>query len=201
MVNKNRAIFFDRDGVLNKNCYYQKFDQYEAPLYLKDLKIDKNIEILRELQKKYLLFVITNQPAAAKKKTSIEELKKIKKKFLKTLKNKKIYLKKYLQCFNDKSNTYNFCKNTKYCKFYKKKINKNICKKPSNFLIEYCLKKYKIDNKNSWFIGDRQTDILAAKKSNLNQILISKNNTVKKNQKYYSNSIKNLKNIRKLWTN
>ena len=201
MVNKNRAIFFDRDGVLNKNYYYQKFNQYEAPLYLNDLKIDKNIKILRELQKKYLLFVITNQPAAAKKKTSIEELKKIKKKFLKTLKNKKIYLKRYLQCFNDKSNTYNFCKNIKYCKFYKKKINKDICKKPSNFLIEYCLKKYKIDNKNSWFIGDRETDMSAAKKSNLNLILISKNNTVKKNQKYHSNSIKNLKNITKLWTN
>ena len=70
----SQAIFFDRDGVLNKNIFYKKYKQYEAPLSNKDLIIDKNILILKELQKKYLLFIITNQPSAAKNKTTLEEL-------------------------------------------------------------------------------------------------------------------------------
>jgi D-glycero-D-manno-heptose 1,7-bisphosphate phosphatase len=201
MVENKKAIFFDRDGVLNKNHYYKKFNQFEAPLYPKHLKIDKNISILKELQKKYLLFIITNQPAADKKKTSIKELVAIKKKFMKNLKNKKIYIKKYLQCLNDKSNKKNFCKNIKYCKFYKIKYPENLCKKPSNTLIEYCLKKYEINNKKSWFIGDRKTDLLAAKKSKLNTILVTNNNANKIESKYTIKSIKNLKNISEIWVN
>ena len=201
MVENKKAIFFDRDGVLNKNHYYKNFNQFEAPLYPKHLKIDKNISILKELQKKYLLFIITNQPAAAKKKTSIKELVAIKKKFMKNLKNKKIYIKKYLQCLNDKSNKKNFCKNIKYCKFYKIKYPENLCKKPSNTLIEYCLKKYEINNKKSWFIGDRKTDLLAAKKSKLNTILVTNNNENKIESKYTIKSIKNLKNISEIWVN
>ena len=167
-----QAIFFDRDGVLNKNIFYKKHKQYEAPLSNKDLIIDKNILILKELQKKYLLFIITNQPSAAKNKTSFEELKKIKNKFLKNLINKKIKIKRYLVCQNDYSNNNNFCKNFSYCKFKNKGEITKICKKPSNALIEYCLKKYKINNKKSWFIGDRVSDLLAAKKSKLKFVLI-----------------------------
>ena len=116
----SQAIFFDRDGVLNKNIFYKKYKQYEAPLNNKDLIIDKNIGLLKKLQKKYLLFIITNQPSAAKNKTTIKELKIIKNKFLENLNNKKIKIKKYLVCQNDYSNENNLCKNFSYCKFKKK---------------------------------------------------------------------------------
>ena len=196
----SQAIFFDRDGVLNKNIFYKKYKQYEAPLNHKDLIIDKNIGLLKKLQKKYLLFIITNQPSAAKNKTTIKELKTIKNKFLKNLNNKKIKIKKYLVCQNDYSNENNLCKNFSYCKFEKKGGITNICKKPSNILIEYCLKKYKIDNKRSWFIGDRVSDLLAAKKSKLKFILIGKKNN-KHNVKYKIPSIKTLTKIKEIWVN
>ena len=196
----SQAIFFDRDGVLNKNIFYKKYKQYEAPLSNKDLIIDKNILILKELQKKYLLFIITNQPSAAKNKTTFEELKKIKNKFLEKLIYKKIKIKKYLVCQNDYSNKNNFCKNFNYCKFKKKNKITKICKKPSNFLIEYCLKKYKIDNKKSWFIGDRRSDLLAAKKSKLKFILVGKNYN-QYDIKYKISSMQSLTKIKEIWAN
>lgn len=194
-----RAIFFDRDGILNKNIFYKKYKQYEAPLKIKDLIIDKNIIILKELQKKYLLFIITNQPAAAKNKTSLKEIKLIKNKFMKNLIKKKIKIKKYLVCQSDYSNKNNFCKNFNYCKFKKKNNLTKICKKPSNYLIEYCLKKYKIKNKKSWFIGDRNSDLLAAKKSKLKFVLVGKKYNLQYNIKYKISSLQSLTKIKELW--
>ena len=62
MVNKNKAVFFDRDGVLNKT-FLKKGKPY-APRSLKDFKIFSNTNgILNHLASlNYLIFVITNQP-------------------------------------------------------------------------------------------------------------------------------------------
>ena len=170
---KNPAIFFDRDGVLTQNVFYKKYNNYEAPLKPKDLKYKKHLKILNHLSKKYFLFIITNQPAAAKKKTSVKNLKLINNLFLNKLKQKKIDIKELLVCYNDYSSQKNLCKKLYYCK---KKKN-NICRKPSNKLINYCIKKYNVDVKKSYFIGDRKSDYIASKKSKLKFIyLIDKEN-------------------------
>lgn len=48
---------------------------------------------------------------------------------------------------------------------YKKKC---LCRKPGNLLIEKAIKKWKINRKESFMIGDRKSDFLAAKKSKIN---------------------------------
>ena len=89
MVIKKKAIFFDRDGVLNNNIFYKKYGQFEAPLSKKDLIINPKINFIKKLNKKYLIFVITNQPSAAKNKTTFIKLEEIKSKFLNIIKKKK----------------------------------------------------------------------------------------------------------------
>lgn len=194
MVIKKKAIFFDRDGVLNNNIFYKKYGQFEAPLSKKDLIINPKINFIKKLNKKYLIFVITNQPAAAKKKTTFIKLEETKSKFLNIIKKKKIIIQEYLYCLNDENSKINYCKNFNYCKYKLKKKTNNICKKPSNLLIEYCIRKYNLDRKKSIFIGDRITDMMAAKKSKLNFILFKNNSNkdinLKKNQ-----SIDNLEKI------
>jgi len=194
VVIKKKAIFFDRDGVLNNNIFYKKYGQFEAPLSKKDLIINPKINFIKKLNKKYLIFVITNQPAAAKKKTTFIKLEETKSKFLNIIKKKKIIIQEYLHCLNDENSKINYCKNFNYCKYKLKKKTNNICKKPSNLLIEYCIRKYNLDRKKSIFIGDRITDMMAAKKSKLNFILFKNNSNkdinVKKNQ-----SIDNLEKI------
>ena len=194
MVIKKKAIFFDRDGVLNNNIFYKKYGQFEAPLSKKDLIINPKINFIKKLNKKYLIFVITNQPSAAKKKTTFIKLEETKSKFLNIIKKKKIIIQEYLHCLNDENSKINYCKNFNYCKYKLKKKTNNICKKPSNLLIEYCIRKYNLDRKKSIFIGDRITDMMAAKKSKLNFILF-KNNSNKHIDLKKIQSINNLEKI------
>ncbi|WP_354622826.1 D-glycero-beta-D-manno-heptose 1,7-bisphosphate 7-phosphatase [Psychromonas sp. MME2] len=60
IANRNRAIFLDRDGVLNvDNGYVSKVDDFHF--------IDGAIDACKDLQKKgYLLVVITNQSGIAR---------------------------------------------------------------------------------------------------------------------------------------
>ena len=64
---KTKAIFFDRDGVLNRSIVIK--GKPKAPTKLKNFKIYKNLEkYFINLKKEYLIYVITNQPDFYKKK-------------------------------------------------------------------------------------------------------------------------------------
>ena len=69
-LRKNKAFFFDRDGILNKAIIRNK--KPFSPLYPSQLK--KNFEILNFLKtlkkKKYILIMITNQPEIKRGKLS-----------------------------------------------------------------------------------------------------------------------------------
>ena len=182
---KSKAIFFDRDGVMNENIFYKKFNSFESPTLVKDLKIFNNIEnILIKLKKHYLFFIVTNQPSYAKNKTSKKNLLEIEKKFKSLFKNRKIKFKRYFVCYNTENVNRNYCFKLDYCKYKKKKIVNKICKKPSNNLLEYAIKKYNLDRRKSWFIGDRQKDLDCARKSNIASVLINAN--YKNKFKYYN---------------
>ena len=57
-------------------------------------------------------------------------------------------------------------------KKYKKKCK---CRKPENGMIKKAIQEWKIDIKKSFMIGDKKSDFLAAKKSNLKFIYIDEN--------------------------
>ncbi|MFP5245937.1 MAG: D-glycero-alpha-D-manno-heptose-1,7-bisphosphate 7-phosphatase [Thermoanaerobaculia bacterium] len=75
----NRALFLDRDGVLNELVYYASSDEWESPRNVDDLVLIEGIaEPLQKLADAgWLLFIITNQPSYAKGKTSEEELRAV----------------------------------------------------------------------------------------------------------------------------
>ena len=68
MIKKNKAIFLDRDGVINKNR-----DDYVKST--KELEIFSNIgkEILKLKMKGFLIIVITNQSVINRKIITIRE--------------------------------------------------------------------------------------------------------------------------------
>ena len=59
---KKKAIFFDRDGVLNRPIIVNR--KPKAPQKLEEFKLYKNLEKgFRKLKKKnFLIYVVTNQP-------------------------------------------------------------------------------------------------------------------------------------------
>ncbi len=146
---KKPAIFLDRDGVINYDSgYVYKF---------KNFKFKEGVlPGLKYLSKKNLyIFIVTNQAGIAKKKFLERDFyllhKKLKNYFLK----KDIFINDVIYCpFHNESLIKRYRKNSKF-------------RKPGNLMIENLIKKWPVDRKKSFMIGDQKTDEIAANKSSL----------------------------------
>ena len=85
MVNKNKAFFFDRDGVLNKSIITNS--KPFAPKNMNDFIIyDEALDVLNYIKSKnYLIFVVTNQPDVGNGFISKSLVEKMNKKLLEIL--------------------------------------------------------------------------------------------------------------------
>ena len=151
MNKKFKAVFLDRDGVINKNKddYVKNIDELEIIP-----NIEKSIKKLNETN--FLVIVITNQSIINRGLTSLLNLKKIHQKIQKHLNDNDAH-------FDDLY----FCPHTP---------NENcFCRKPNPGLLLQAIKEHDIDSKRSWMIGDRESDIVAGKKAGCKTILITSN--------------------------
>jgi D-glycero-D-manno-heptose 1,7-bisphosphate phosphatase len=129
----NKAIFLDRDGVINDNTG----KPVNKP---KDLIIYEGVgEALKKASDiGYDLFVVTNQGGVELGHLTHENLKAIHDKMEEELK------------------PYCSFKEIVYCPDYKRESD---CRKPKPGMILELAEKYDLDLKNSYMIGDRDTDI------------------------------------------
>lgn len=162
---KNKAIFLDRDGVLIKDVGYLKSIQQIKFL-------PQTFQSLRYAQKNFILIIITNQSVVGRGIITKANLNKIHSFILKKFKSKKIFINEIYCCPHHPK--FGIGKYKIKCK----------CRKPNNLLIERAIKKYRISREYSFFIGDKISDKLAAKKSKIKFRFRSKKN-------FYS-QIKNL---------
>ena len=147
--NKKKAVFLDRDGTLNYDYgYTYKFSEFKFRPY-----VIKGLYYLT--QRGYLIFIVTNQAGIAKGKFKLKDLYKLHKKMLNFLKKRKITINEIQFCPYHPEGI---------IKKYKKKTN---YRKPGNLMIKKILGKWNVDIKKSFMLGDKKTDYLAAKKSNL----------------------------------
>jgi len=146
---KQNAVFLDRDGTINKD--------YQYVYKREDFHFKKGvIQGLQYLTKKnYYIFIVTNQAGIAKNKFSLEDLTRLHTWLKEYFLNKKIIVHDVEYC--------PFHKNAKNIKYKKN----SLLRKPGNLMIENLKKKWDINLKRSFFIGDKITDKLAARKSNL----------------------------------
>ena len=159
MVKNKNALFLDRDGVIVKQ-FTIKGKSY-PPRNFNDFRIYPYVrERLFELKKKYLIFIITNQPDVKKGLIDKEELNQMHNFLMENLPIKNIYTCLHLK--ND------FCK----------------CRKPSPYFVYKAKKKYDIDLSKSYFIGDRESDIKAGNKAGCKTIFIDRNYLENKPQNY-----------------
>ena len=146
-----KAIFLDRDGVINqeRKDYVKKIEEF---------KIFDNVSDAISLLKKenFLVVIITNQSAINRKLLSVENLENIHK-----------FLKKYLEKNNTSIDGIYYCPHTpdECCS----------CRKPKPGLLIQASLDLNIDLKNSWMIGDSKTDLDAAKAAGCNSILLKEN--------------------------
>ena len=67
-----KAVFLDRDGVINANVFYADTGEVEAPRTAADFTLLPGVlEAMQRLQSAgYLLFLVSNQPNQAKRKAT-----------------------------------------------------------------------------------------------------------------------------------
>ena len=141
----NKAVFLDRDGVINKKVPEKDFVKNTNELiYLPRVK-----QIISKIKKKgYLAIIISNQSGINRRIIKKENLEKINEKLRKDLGIDGIYYCPHLPDEN--------------CE----------CRKPKTGLIEKAVKDFNLDVKNSWMIGDNAFDVIAGKTAGCKTIMV-----------------------------
>ncbi len=140
MLSKNKAVFLDRDGVINKklpNDYVKDWTEFEFLPYVKEA-----IKLLN--QAKFKIIVVTNQAGVGKGIVKKEQLHKIHQQMMDELKESGAHIDGIYYCPHLVEENCN-------------------CRKPKPGMLKKAGKEFNIDFKNSWMIGDEPKDIEAGK--------------------------------------
>ena len=156
-----KIAFLDRDGVINSSQYMNG--------YIGSLKyfkwISGAIKTIRLLKKKkYKIVVVTNQSGVARGFFKIKDVKKI-----------HSFIQKKLKIYNTKIDAFYFCPfhQDGIIKKYKKKSS---LRKPKIGMFRLAQKKWNIDIKNSFMVGDQETDMIFARRAKIKGYLFNEKN-------------------------
>ncbi len=160
------AVFLDRDGVINEIVWNDDIEQLDSPMKTEQFKFLPNaadaVKMFKE--KGYYVFVVTNQPGAAKGKTSLATLYDINTYMIDALSKEGAEIDDLFMCPH-----------------YPKKlpqtkedflIKKCSCRKPEPGLIYRAMRKYNIDLARSYMIGDSCSDVVAGSAVGLSTVFI-----------------------------
>ena len=163
LTNKQKAIFLDRDGTINKYVgFLRNIDDFEL--------IEGVAEAIKLInQSGYLAIVVTNQPVIARGEVSWEELNEMHKKMATLLGKEGAYVDGIYICPHHPDKGFEG-ERPEY------KIDCN-CRKPKPGLLLQAAKDFNIDLAKSYMIGDSHRDVEAGENAGVKKsILIKENN-------------------------
>lgn len=161
-----RAIFLDRDGVINPLCGRDAKGHPESPLSLAEFSIFSTvpaaIRIANDLG--FLVIVATNQPAIAKGKMKKWELNLIHQYLIHHIENRGGKINKIYACLHHPDPK----------QVVRKHFLKDCdCRKPGPGMLYKAKNKFNLCLAESWMIGDSWKDMDAGKRAGCKTILIS----------------------------
>ena len=144
LANKIKAVFFDRDGVLNVDKdYLHTIEDFEW--------IDGAKESIVFLTKNnYTVFVVTNQSGIARGFYTIDDMQKLHE-----------YMAAEIKQAGGNIEKFYFCPHLPGGKIKEFAIECD-CRKPKPGLLLQALREYAIDKENSFLIGDKPRDVESA---------------------------------------
>ncbi len=161
LKNKQKAIFLDRDGVINKYVgFLRNIDEFEL--------LDGAAEAIRKINDiGYLTIIVTNQPVIARGEISFEELEKIHNKMETLLGEKGAYLDAIYYCPHHPDKGYQG-------ENLSLKIDCE-CRKPKPGMLFKAAQDFNINLNLSWMVGDSKNDIQAGINAGCKTALIHNN--------------------------
>jgi D-glycero-D-manno-heptose 1,7-bisphosphate phosphatase len=149
----NKAVFLDRDGVVNRN--EGKYYVFRVEDFQLNEGIPEALKIIREHG--YLIIIISNQSGIARGLYSHAEAEKVHDYLRSRLKKDGVEITEIYYCPHHPDHQ------------------KCFCRKPESLMIEKALARFDIDPARSWMIGDQERDVEAGKKAGLQTILVKRN--------------------------
>jgi len=151
-----KALFLDRDGVINiDHGYVGRVEDFEL--------VDGILEfILKGQSKGYIPVIVTNQSGIGRGYYSVDDFEKVTEKMVSMMRDAGIDI--------DRSHVF-YCPHTREegCR----------CRKPMPGMFFDAAERFGIDLENSWMIGDKSTDIEAARAAGIkNAILVKPNGKI-----------------------
>ena len=158
LQNKQKAVFLDRDGTINKYVgFLRNIDEFEL--------LDGAVEAIKKINASgYLAIVVTNQPVIARGEVSFEELERIHNKMETLLGKEGAYLDAIYFCPHHPHKGYEGERP-------ELKFDCN-CRKPKPGMLLKAAQDFNIDLAQSWMIGDGENDIRAGQNAGCRTALI-----------------------------
>ena len=147
----SRAIFLDRDGVLDELAHYS--EGWGAPRTPADVRLRPGVReaLDRAAKAGWMILVISNQPDAAKGFTTVASLHAVHVELLDQL--GPVPIREFFYCFHRSEDR---------CE----------CRKPEPFFVLHAARKYGVDLAESWFVGDVDTDIETGRRAGTRTALL-----------------------------
>lgn len=160
LKNKQKAIFLDRDGTINKYVgFLQNEEQFEL--------LEGVTDAIRKInQSGYLAVVVTNQPVIARGEVTYDGLQLIHNKMETLLGKDGAYLDAIYYCPHHPDSGFEG-------EVKELKIDCD-CRKPKPGMLLQAAKDFNIDLNQSWMIGDAKNDVLAGKNAGCKTALVGK---------------------------
>jgi D-glycero-D-manno-heptose 1,7-bisphosphate phosphatase len=161
-MRKSRAVFLDRDGVLNDLEYNPEEGRIGSPLSVKQLRIfpyaGESVRRIKELGFKAI--VVSNQPGVAKRQLTYSELERINEKVRNELAKQGCTLDAEYYCLHHPD-----------ALVHKYRLDCD-CRKPKPGLLLRAAKENGLDLGNSFFVGDALVDVKAGRTAGCKTILL-----------------------------
>jgi len=162
---RQKAIFLDRDGTINKDCGF--------------ISDARNFELLPEAAEAikkinasgYLAIVVTNQPVIARGECTFEELERIHNKMETELGKKGAFIDGLYFCPHHPDKGFAGERAAYKCEC--------ACRKPAPGMLLQAAKDFNIDIASSYMIGDSEKDVIAGEKAGCKKsFLVDKNRSL-----------------------
>ena len=158
ILENKKAVFLDRDGVVNELIYHQEQGVIDSPFTVEQFRLLPRVgEAIKELrQMGYKVVLVSNQPGIAKGHMTRETFEKIRLKMKGELAKEGALLDGEYYCFH-----------------HPEALNCE-CRKPKPGLLLKAAKDMDIDLSGSWMVGDGLTDVKAGKDAGCRTILLGR---------------------------
>ena len=157
-----KAAFLDRDGVLSEILYNEDTEQLDTAMRPDELRlIPGAAEAVASLKEAgYYVFIVTNQPGAAKGKTSLGLIYDTNKRLMELIPGiDEVFMCPHHPKGEKRSREQNLIR---VCE----------CRKPGTGMIDDACAKYAVDKAGSFMAGDSCTDIECGRKAGVSTVFI-----------------------------